>query len=1201
MPSGYVFTWTGKVSTSFDVAGNWFNESTGTTATVSPGTNDEALVTASGVISGPGTVFDLGITGTGGGLTTNGSLTGGYVFLGGTVTLASNASLGSGNLVDIGDYSSETIAEHIPTLVTVSAGANLFASNSTAGVLDILIGQDGNGTLSVTGAHAQANSGPGGIWAGNGGLGVISVANGGQVYGGGQTGQYAGYIGLALGSNGGTGSLTVTGAGSAADFGNIVDVGYGAAGVIDVTSGGSLVAGDEQTSLILGDISGTGHGTLSISGASANLYGTVYDGSYGTGDVSVSNGGSLFLNTTASNGTAGSYSMLLGAAAGSAGTLSLSSGARMTAYHGIAVGSYGAGLLTVTAATLTLLQTPGAGLTALAIGLGSGAQGSVQINGGVISDQNGAGVIVGGYGSGSLSITANGSTGGTLLTILAGGDALNIGSASGANGIVSISGTNSLLKAGSTVIDGGAGTGVLTVSSGGSLLVDGSLAATAFVAGNSGGAGSFLVSGGFATLDGQLVVGDGSSGTLSVASSGTLTVDASSEPALIIGGSAGVSGSATIATGAILSVTGEAVIGDDGTGTLAIQSGAHASFAAANGEASPGILLGASGGSSGSSGTLSIQNAFLNSATGIAVGSFGAGLLQVAGGQLTITAPVGQGLSALSAGLGAGATGVISLVGGEIDDVSHAGVVLGAYGKGSLAISSGGTLLTGNAVGDGLALGVASFSSGIATVAGTGSVLGVTGTVLDGASGTGGITVSGGATFSAGASLTATGLALGGAGGSGSFTLSDATATVTGQTQVGEYGSGTLTISGGSIFSGQASGFAALVVGSGAGATGSLLITDAGTRVSLAGGLDVGAYGNAQATLQNGASVSATAWSGNGAPSLVIEAAQGSSTLTVTGAGTALKATGEFQVGGTLGSGAGTLLVSAGATVTTALASGQSIDGATIGGTAGSAQSVASIVGTGSVWSVAGILGVGESGGSALLSVGAGGSVTAGAVAVDTNGSATLGTVVVSGTGATLNAGTLTIGNSTATGSLVVASGGTVSVAGTISVHGSVSLTDARLFSSVLTVAAGSAVTGYGNIHATSIVDLGKIGVTSGQLAFFAPITGTGSLTIGGHGVLMLTHTEAKTVGVDFAAGGGQLYALNSGQIEGNIAGWTSGDSIALRDQDVVSDSYSNGTLTLYGANNLVLGALHFTGSLATHNFSLSHPSAEQTLISFHT
>ena len=80
---GYIYSWTGKVSSSYGTAGNWYNNNAGATATSVPGTSDEALVVASGAINGPGAAFELGLTGTATGLTAGGSLFGSYVYVGG--------------------------------------------------------------------------------------------------------------------------------------------------------------------------------------------------------------------------------------------------------------------------------------------------------------------------------------------------------------------------------------------------------------------------------------------------------------------------------------------------------------------------------------------------------------------------------------------------------------------------------------------------------------------------------------------------------------------------------------------------------------------------------------------------------------------------------------------------------------------------------------------------------------------------------------------------------------------------------------------------------------------------------------------------------------------------------------------------------------------------------------------------------------
>jgi hypothetical protein len=220
---------------------------------------------------------------------------------------------------------------------------------------------------------------------------------------------------------------------------------------------------------------------------------------------------------------------------------------------------------------------------------------------------------------------------------------------------------------------------------------------------------------------------------------------------------------------------------------------------------------------------------------------------------------------------------------------------------------------------------------------------------------------------------------------------------------------------------------------------------------------------------------------------------------------------------------------------------------------------------------------------------------------LDTLGAATLGTIVVTGAGSTLLTGALTVGNGTATGSIAVGSGGDVNCTGAAALHGAVTLSGGTLSATALTIEAGASVSGNGTVIGGSFIDLGTVAVTSGKLTCIGPVTGTGSLSIGGAGDLALGSTEAAGVGVDFTTGGGTLSAVTSADIAGTITGWSSGDFIALQSQTVVSDSYTNGTLTLLGSNNTTLGVLHFAGALATGDFAISHPAGIDTLIAFHS
>jgi T5SS/PEP-CTERM-associated repeat protein len=1209
-----LYTWTGKISNSFSQAGNWYNDTLGTTATAAPGISDEALIVASGSLQGPGAVYELGLTGTGSGLAIGGSLNGSYVFVGGNVTLGSGAELSSGNLIDIGDGSSTTIAERIPTLLTVSAGATLYAGSTQIGALDIDVGElGGNGTLAVTGAKAIASAGTDGIWVGDAGFGVVTVSAGAQLYAGGLTGQEVGEIGIALGTTSsagtGTGSLVVTGSGSEAYFGDVVDVGYGGTGALSISAGASFYAGDEQTSLNIGDNTQGSVGAVTISAATAVLYGVVEDGAYGHGSFTISNGATVTATTNVTSGTPAEWSFLIGAAQSGNGTLAVASGAALITSHGLAVGSVGDGTLTVSSADLVIEQAAGAQLTALAIGLGTGTTGVVDVTGGLIYDRQYAGIIVGAYGVGTLAISTAASQGGTVVTGNPAGIGLTVGSASGASGTVTVTGAGSALYVDGTVLDGASGAGTIGISGGATFTAGASETLTALSIGGAGGPGALsLSSGAVGDVLGQASVGAAAAGSLSVSGGSHLFIGASGQSALVVGVQAGIAGSVLVTdAGTAFTLDGGLTVGNDGSGVFTIENTAQLTLENEPGEVSPGIVVAAG---SGSTGTLNIESgATISAATGVAIGSYGSGLLTVAGGTLTIATAAGQNLSALSAGLSAGASGTIDIAGGLVRDLDLAGVVLGASGTATLAITEssggvGGTLIAGDPTGSsGLALAIGAGATASVTVSGAASVLNIDGTISDAAAGKGSITLSAGAQLIAGFAATATALAAGGVGGTGSFVLSSgATATMLGQTEIGLYGTGSLAISGGSSFSALASGFEALVFASGSASSATGLITGAATSVQLTGGLEVGDFGNAQVTLSGGATLNATTTSGNGFPSVVIAAGAGAGALTVTGAGTKLTAAGQFEVGGTLTTGTASLLISSGATVTVVQAQGQSIEGATIGGASGAPASVATVTGVGSLWSIAGGLEVGASGGAAVLNVADGAHFSAAAVLVDPLGRGSLGTVTVTGGGSRLAAGTFALGGGGSTGALKIGAGAAVTVTGAASIAGNVSLAGGNFsIGSTLTVNAGSTILGSGTLSGGAIVDLGKIGVTTGSLSCLGPITGTGLLSIGGGGTLQLTKSEAKTVGIAFGAGGGTLAAATSTDLLGNIGGWSQGDVIALTALNVISDSYANGTLTLLGSNNATLGTLRVSGAFSTGNFTLSHPTASETLIAYHS
>ena len=240
-------------------------------------------------------------------------------------------------------------------------------------------------------------------------------------------------------------------------------------------------------------------------------------------------------------------------------------------------------------------------------------------------------------------------------------------------------------------------------------------------------------------------------------------------------------------------------------------------------------------------------------------------------------------------------------------------VVVGAYGNGNLSVTNGGTVVG--------FFGYLGYNgSGAATISGSGSVW-TSGELnvgqVDG--GQGMLLVSNGGTASAGiASI-----------GHGAGTSGTATVTGFGSTlidseglYIGNAGSGTLAISIGASVS-NSNGW----IGYAAGSSGSATVDGAGSAWTNNGTLYVGESGSGSLSITNGALVS----SSSGA--IIGDQAGSVGSATVTGTRARWINGGDLYIGN---SGTGMLLISDGGAVT----SHQSIDGAVVGGTAGSIGSV---------------------------------------------------------------------------------------------------------------------------------------------------------------------------------------------------------------------------------------------------------------------
>ncbi len=1439
MPSGYIYSWTGKVSSSYGTAGNWYNNNAGATATSVPGTSDEALVVASGAINGPGAAFELGLTGTATGLTAGGSLFGSYVYVGGTISLASGGAIGSNNLIDIGDNSAYTIAGRIPTLLTVGPNSFISATLATPNTFDVLVGSNGGtGTLAVAGAGAIASSGTEGFWVGSGGTGLISVGSGGFIEGGTPFGSGVKQIDLALGSYGGSGTLAISGASSGATFSNTAEVGFGGTGVLSVAAGGVFYAGEGVDSLNIGDNynGSVGNGAVAISASNAYLAGLIEVGAYGQGSLTLSNGAYVDDYFATPRGAASpSWSALIGVNAGSNGTLSVTSSSYLQAAEGIAVGTSGTGALNVSSATVNIDAAAATGTVALDVGVASGSTGTVTVSAGLIDDAAQAGMVVGGGGTGSMVISQSGSQGGTVLTGSAlGGAGLTVGASGGSSGAITVTGTASALGVLGEVADGATGQGSISVGAGARMVIQTGLASSGLVLGGSGGSGALSLAGGALTaVTGQTDIGEFGTGTLSVTGGGGFSGQTSGTPAMVVGSSAGSTGSVLVSDPySYASLTGGLDVGSAGAGRFTAQNQSLVVVGGTSAPTVPAILIGASANARGTVSVASQSEMYARGA-GVAVGSSGAGELDVSNATLTVTVAPGAGVYAVNAGIAAGSTGLVNVSGGLIFDTQSAGMIIGDAGSGTLSISQagsqGGLVLTGNPSGNaGVAVGVGAGSSGTVSVSGTASGLVVYGTVDDGVSGQGSITLVNGGHLVVNLGPSAVGLQIGGTGGSGVLSVgSGAQAYVVGQSVVGYQGNGALTVTGNSSLTGTSSGVPAMVVGAASTGTGSVLISDPGSYISLTGGLVVGNTGNATLAVENSALLGVNGSTGATLPGVIlgnnagsfgmlslttkagmrtttgiavgnfgsgdllvststltindspgsgvaaidvgvstgssgvvdvngglIEDVQsagmivgdtGSGTLAITqvgsaggivltgqpnagagllvgntasatgsvsvsGAASGLGVYGEVEVGasgvgaislssqarmsagystgaiglllGTNAGGIGNMTIAGGAQVVItgetvvgqlgsgflSIAGGSSFTGHSTSGTAlvigasagstgdvvisdaqtyvpltgdvlvgaagtgtlavengallttsgdvsigGYGSATATVTGVGSRWSVAGYLSVGNNTGTALLDIAAGADVTAASVNDDANpfghGG---GTIVVTGAGSELTTGSITIGNGgdfANPGTLLVQSGGVVDDSGSISVYGTLDVAGGTLTSagtvgvSIYLGSVTSRVLDSGFIQIGALNNGGTITVSSGTLSCLGSATGLGDITISANGAFNLGGSLGSEQFVSFGAGGGTLTALSTTSLASSVSGWSAGDFIDLKSLSASSESYANGTLSLFGASNHLVGTLAVSGntSLTSSNFSLSALGSSGTVIAYHS
>jgi T5SS/PEP-CTERM-associated repeat protein len=561
----------------------------------------------------------------------------------------------------------------------------------------------------------------------------------------------------------------------------------------------------------------------------------------------------------------------------------------------------------------------------------------------------------------------------------------------------------------------------------------------------------------------SIVVGDNGSGTMNVGSGSTVTAQQSA-----IGNAGGSTGEVTV-DDSTWKNTSFTYVGLNGTGTLAVQNDAHFTS---------GDIM------------------------DIGVLNNGSGTLAISGGGSVVTSTTGiNGTNSTTLGVGADTTGTLTIDGAGSVLQSNGDMAIGYSGTATAMITNGGSLLLDGTI---FRVGRNGGSNGTLTVDGAGSnVNSSSSTMYIGYGGTGAVTVQNDAW------LTVVGTDIGGLNvnlGTGTLSV-DGTGTQAslGEVTDGDAGTGTLNVTGGATAKAGD-----LTVGLQNTGTGNLVVSDAGSGLTVNGLLKIGDAGDGLTEVLGSATISAG--------SLTIGASAGGGGSLGLGTGSACNTSGDAILGNVNTSGGNFYIGGTGAAEMT------------VGGNL--------TVGNGGY----GYLTV--SGGSAL-------SVKGSFCAIGAEPTAN-GTIIVSGSSlgnsSSLLASSIVIGGTLATGggygNLTTGAGGIVQATtsvqiwpnGTLDASGGGAVTvgtGSLAGSNTLEVNHGSTLSGAGLLDVIAVVNAGTFTQT-GTLIETGNFTNMGTASIGGsqnwsHGSVFTNNAGAATFQTDAGANGSNLAVNVSG------------------------------------------------------------------------
>jgi T5SS/PEP-CTERM-associated repeat protein len=508
--------------------------------------------------------------------------------------------------------------------------------------------------------------------------------------------------------------------------------------------GSDGTAGDVVTAMTFGQ-SSTDRTAYSLTGLGTEMDasdGNVMIGGAGRATVTVENGAILEADNANSDG---SGNITLGETLGAQGTLTVTGTfSELELAGNLDVGAAGVGRFTLSGGAVAQLDQgygPSVDSLAMAVGAEAGSTGFVTITGaGTRLDINNYGqVVVGGSGTGNLTIAA--------------GASANFGSlylGEGGNGTAIIEGTGTEVEAHQNALVGYGAGGTLEVLSGAQFAmaatIPSALIAVGYLAGSNG---KLLVSGAGSDLVGdnnQAVIGYSGTGSATISSGGTISTGApSSSPthsAVFAGYAAGSVGTIVVENASSTWIArGDFDVGDYGKGSLLVESAGKISSGNYNGVV--GLVAGNQSGGSGTVTVTGVGSKITNSGHFI-VGNYGIGTLTVStGATVTTTTPSGSTVDGAIIGGNSGGSGHVTITGTGSAWTIGSDLVVGSAGTGTLTLGAGGAVSAHSIL-------VATAGKGTISLSGAGAKLTITGNAQLGTSGEAAVSLGAGSVFSVG-------------------------------------------------------------------------------------------------------------------------------------------------------------------------------------------------------------------------------------------------------------------------------------------------------------------------------------------------------------------------------------------------------------------------------------------------------------------